>query len=48
MGQSDQLLSTRLGRRPLRSEVGYAEGVTLRVLLRRKLGGGVHEIRRGL
>jgi transcriptional regulator GlxA family with amidase domain len=30
------------------AEVGYAEGVTLRVLLRRKLGRGVREIRRGL
>ena len=29
------------------AEVGYAEGVTLRVLLRRKLGRGVREIRRG-
>jgi transcriptional regulator GlxA family with amidase domain len=28
------------------AEVGYAEGVTLRVLLRRKLGRGVREIRR--
>ena len=27
-------------------EVGYAEGVTLRALLRRKLGRGVREIRR--
>jgi transcriptional regulator GlxA family with amidase domain len=30
------------------AEVGYAEGVTLRVLVRRKLGRGVREIRRGL
>ena len=30
------------------AEVGYAEGVTLRVLLRRKLGRGVREIRRNL
>jgi transcriptional regulator GlxA family with amidase domain len=30
------------------TEVGYAEGVTLRVLLRRKLGRGVREIRRSL
>jgi transcriptional regulator GlxA family with amidase domain len=30
------------------AEVGYAEGVTLRALLRRKLGRGVREIRRGL
>jgi transcriptional regulator GlxA family with amidase domain len=30
------------------AEVGYAEGVTLRTLLRRKLGRGVHEIRRNL
>jgi transcriptional regulator GlxA family with amidase domain len=30
------------------AEVGYAEGVTLRVLLRRKLGRGVREIRRSL
>lgn len=29
-------------------EVGYAEGVTLRALLRRRLGRGVREIRRGL
>jgi transcriptional regulator GlxA family with amidase domain len=29
------------------AEVGYAEGVTLRALLRRKLGRGVGEIRRG-
>ncbi|OSJ26619.1 hypothetical protein BSZ19_35810 [Bradyrhizobium japonicum] len=28
------------------AEVGYAEGVTLRALLRRKLGCGVREIRR--
>ena len=28
------------------AEVGYSEGVTLRVLLRRKLGRGVREIRR--
>ena len=28
------------------AEVGYAEGVTLRALLRRKLGRGVREIRR--
>jgi transcriptional regulator GlxA family with amidase domain len=30
------------------AEVGYAEGVTLRVLLRRKLGRGVRDIRRSL
>jgi len=30
------------------TEVGYAEGVTLRLLLRRKLGRGVREIRRTL
>jgi hypothetical protein len=30
------------------SEVGYAEGVTLRALLRRRLGRGVREIRRSL
>jgi transcriptional regulator GlxA family with amidase domain len=30
------------------AEAGYAEGVTLRVLLRRKLGRGVREIRRSL
>jgi transcriptional regulator GlxA family with amidase domain len=30
------------------AKVGYAEGVTLRALLRRKLGRGVHEIRRRL
>jgi FixJ family two-component response regulator len=30
------------------AEVGYAEGVTLRVLLHRKLGRGVREIRRSL
>ena len=30
------------------AEVGYAEGVTLRVLLRRKLGRGVREIRRSV
>ncbi len=30
------------------AEVGYTEGVTLRALLRRKLGRGVREIRRGL
>ena len=30
------------------AEVGYSEGVTLRVLLRRKLGRGVREIRRSL
>ncbi|GLS18883.1 AraC family transcriptional regulator [Labrys miyagiensis] len=30
------------------AQVGYAEGVTLRVLLRRKLGRGVREIRRSL
>jgi hypothetical protein len=34
--------------RPGSAEVGYAEGVTLRVLLRRKLGRGVREIRRSL
>jgi transcriptional regulator GlxA family with amidase domain len=28
------------------AKVGYAEGVTLRALLRRRLGRGVHEIRR--
>ena len=28
------------------AEVGYAEGVTLRALLRRRLGRGVREIRR--
>jgi len=28
------------------AEVGYAEGATLRVLLRRRLGRGVREIRR--
>jgi hypothetical protein len=27
------------------SEVGYADGVTLRTLLRRKLGRGVRELR---
>jgi len=30
------------------AEVGYAEGATLRALLRRKLGRGVHEIRRSV
>jgi transcriptional regulator GlxA family with amidase domain len=30
------------------AEVGYAEGVTLRALLRRRLGRGVREIRHGL
>jgi transcriptional regulator GlxA family with amidase domain len=30
------------------AEVGYAEGVTLRALLRRRLGRGVREIRRSL
>ena len=30
------------------AKVGYAEGVTLRALLRRKLGCGVREIRRSL
>jgi transcriptional regulator GlxA family with amidase domain len=30
------------------AKVGYAEGVTLRALLRRRLGRGVHEIRRRL
>jgi transcriptional regulator GlxA family with amidase domain len=30
------------------AEVGYAEGVTLRSLLRRKLGRGTREIRRNL
>ena len=30
------------------AEVGYAEGVTLRALLRRRLGCGVREIRRSL
>jgi transcriptional regulator GlxA family with amidase domain len=30
------------------AEVGYAEGATLRTLLRRKLGRGVREIRRSL
>jgi transcriptional regulator GlxA family with amidase domain len=30
------------------AEVGYAEGATLRMLLRRKLGRGVREIRRSL
>ena len=30
------------------AEVGYADGVTLRVLLRRRLGRGVREIRRSL
>jgi len=30
------------------TEVGYAEGVTLRALLRRRLGRGVREIRRSL
>ena len=30
------------------AQVGYAEGVTLRALLRRRLGRGVREIRRGL
>ena len=28
------------------AEVGYADGVTLRALLRRKLGRGVRELRR--
>jgi transcriptional regulator GlxA family with amidase domain len=28
------------------AEVGYADGVTLRALLRRRLGRGVREIRR--
>jgi transcriptional regulator GlxA family with amidase domain len=30
------------------AEVGYAEGATLRALLRRRLGRGVCEIRRSL
>jgi hypothetical protein len=30
------------------AEVGYAESVTLRALLRRRLGHGVREIRRSL
>jgi transcriptional regulator GlxA family with amidase domain len=29
------------------TRVGYADGVTLRTLLRRRLGQGVKEIRRG-
>jgi transcriptional regulator GlxA family with amidase domain len=30
------------------AQVGYAEGMTLRALLRRRLGRGVREIRRSL
>jgi transcriptional regulator GlxA family with amidase domain len=30
------------------TQVGYSEGVTLRTLLRRRLGHGIREIRRGL
>jgi transcriptional regulator GlxA family with amidase domain len=30
------------------TQVGYAEGVTLRTLLRRRLGHGIREIRQGL
>jgi transcriptional regulator GlxA family with amidase domain len=30
------------------AEVGYAEGVTLRALLRRRLGRGMNEIRHSL
>jgi transcriptional regulator GlxA family with amidase domain len=30
------------------AEVGYTEGVTLRALLRRRLGRGVNEIRRSI
>ncbi|HRM94510.1 MAG TPA: AraC family transcriptional regulator, partial [Alicycliphilus sp.] len=29
------------------AQVGYSDGVTLRALLRRKLGRGVRELRRG-
>jgi transcriptional regulator GlxA family with amidase domain len=30
------------------TQVGYSEGVTLRTLLRRRVGHGIREIRRGL
>ena len=39
------LKTSQAGVDPIATEVGYAEGVTLRALLRRKLGRGVREIR---
>jgi transcriptional regulator GlxA family with amidase domain len=42
------LKTSQAGVDQIAAEVGYAEGVTLRALLRRRLGRGVREIRRSL
>jgi transcriptional regulator GlxA family with amidase domain len=42
------LRNSQAGVDQIAAEVGYAEGVTLRALLRRKLGRGTREIRRNL
>jgi transcriptional regulator GlxA family with amidase domain len=42
------LETTRSSVDQIAAEVGYADGVTLRVLLRRKLGRGARDIRRSV
>ena len=42
------LKTSQAGVDQIAAEIGYAEGVTLRALLRRKLGRGVREIRRSI
>ena len=43
-----ELKTSQAGVDQIAAEVGYAEGVTLRALLRRRLGRGVRKIRRSL
>jgi len=41
----DVVSAWQLGGEQVASQIGYADGVTLRSLLRRKVGNGVRELR---